>query len=239
MPLSVPPMLPKEVETLPQGEDWAYELLWGGERVRTIKYEEGVNVIARDGRDCTNRFPRVAAAVARLRARSAILDGEILHLDSCSRGAVEFLAQAADDILSSQTILLAYDYLYDEGVDVRPSSLLCRRLRLAAAVQGTPIVISPMMHGSAEHALEVATRLGMRGVVAKRSGSAYRPNSLCNDWVKVTLEPSGAGATPKRSPGARGRLPWLRRIGPLFGPGCLACFSARAVLSCMETGLAG
>lgn len=181
------PMLAREVSVLPQGEDWVYEFLWSGERVRAVKHDGGVHLISREGRDLTNRFPRVAATVARLRAEYVVIDGEILYLDSYSLPVVRFLAEASDESLSGSMVFLAFDLLCDEGRDIRNFSLLCRRLLLASTVQGTPIVLSPLIEARSEAARAAAARLGFRGVIAKRAGSAYRPNSLSHDWLKKTF----------------------------------------------------
>lgn len=184
-----PPLLAKEVNALPHGEDWIYEFFWGGERVRAIKQGAAVQLIARDGHEVTNRFPRVAAAVARLRLADAIIDGEILYLDSYPAPVGRFLEQAMDEITSGGLAFLAFDLLGQEGKDVRQLSLFCRRLLLSSAVQGTPIILSPLIDGNSEVALASAARLGFRGVVAKRAGSPYRPNSLSTDWLKTTFPP--------------------------------------------------
>jgi bifunctional non-homologous end joining protein LigD len=188
----VQPIQAKEAPVLPRGEDWVYEFLWAGERVRAVKRADGVHLFSREGKDITNRFPRIAASVAKLRANHAILDGEILYLDSYAEPAVRFLERAADDLSNTRLALLAYDLLCDEGRDVRHLSLLCRRLLLVSLVQGTPIIVSPLLSGPSEHARAMAVRLGMRGVLAKRCGSAYRPNALSCDWMKVTLTPPGS-----------------------------------------------
>lgn len=83
--------------------------------------------------------------------------------------------------------LLVYDLLCDEGRDVRQYSLLSRRLLLASIVQSSPIILSPLIDGNCETALAAAARMGFRGVVAKRAGSPYRPNSLMTDWVKKSF----------------------------------------------------
>ncbi len=188
-PFLVPPLLAKEVDALPHGEDWIYEFLWGGERVRAIKHESAVQLLARDGRDVTNRFPRIAAAVAKLRIAEAIIDGEILYLDSYPAPVGRFLAQVVDEGPGSALAFLAYDLLCHEGKDVRQFSLFCRRLLLSSAVQSTPIILSPLIDGNSRVALASAARLGFRGVVAKRAGSPYRPNSLSTEWLKTTFPP--------------------------------------------------
>jgi len=182
-----PPVLPKEIATVPHGEDWIYEFLWGGERVRAIKGDVGVWLMTRDGRNLSNRFPAVAAAVAKLRPASAVIDGEILLLDRCSPLALRFLSELCDDQSDVKVVLIAYDVLERSGEDLRHFPLLGRRLLLASLVQGTPIVLSPFYKGDSRAALREAAKLGVAGVVAKRAGSTYQPSALLHRWVKVTL----------------------------------------------------
>jgi bifunctional non-homologous end joining protein LigD len=196
------PMLARDVDELPRGQDWVYEFLWGGERVRAIKRDDSVQLLSRDGRDFTNRFPRIAAAVARLRGTDIVLDGEILYLDSYSESAVRFLAEATDELWGGSLALVAYDLLCDEGKDIRQFSLLCRRLLLASTVQGTPIALSPLIDGQSKTAIAASARLGFRGIVAKRAGSAYHPNSLAHDWVKLAFAPRSNARIAGRRVGA-------------------------------------
>ena len=194
-----PPLLAKEVNTLPHGEDWIYEFLWGGERVRAVKHEAGAQLLSRDNRDITNRFPRLAAAVDRLRLASAVIDGEILSLSSYPEPATRFLAQASDEPWGGGVAFLVYDLLNHDGKDVRQFPLLCRRLLLASVVQGTALILSPLIDGNSEAALAASARLGFRGVLAKRAGSPYRPNSLATDWLKTTFAPLPAEALARLS----------------------------------------
>lgn len=184
-----PPVLPRNISSLPQGEDWMYEFLWGGERIRAVKDDRGVRLLMRDGRNLGNRFPRVAAAVAKLRPVNAVIDGEILLLEGYSDSAVRLLAGASDDIAQAQVALLAYDLIWRDEDDLRLVPLLGRRVLLASIVQGTPIILSPLFNGGAAAALREADRLRLAGIVAKRAGSCYRPNALTAQWVKFTLPP--------------------------------------------------
>jgi bifunctional non-homologous end joining protein LigD len=197
-------VLPKEALNAPEGEDWIYEFLWSGERVRAIKVDAGVWVLGRDGRNLSNRFPRVAAAVAKLRPPSVVIDGEILLLGGYSPAAVRYLSRNCDEAMQSQVVLLAYDLLHRGAEDMRGLPLLGRRLVLASLVQQTPLVLSPLFHGSSGAALNEASRLGLAGVVAKRAGSCYQPSALAHSWVKVLVPPlRPPGPLPRNEP-ARG-----------------------------------
>lgn len=196
-----PPMLARDAPFLPEGEDWSYEYNWGGERVRAIKQDGNVRLVAKDGRELANRFPRVAAAVARMRAQSAVIDGEVLLLDGYSAAAIEQLAKVSDDISQARVALLAYDLLELEEQDLRGLSLICRRLKLSAALQGTPVILSPRSYDAPAHAAAEAARLGLPGIVAKRAGSPYRPNAATPDWVKVA---AGVGTSARGQGGSAG-----------------------------------
>jgi bifunctional non-homologous end joining protein LigD len=186
------PMLACEVRTLPGGEDWIYEFLWGGERIHAVKREDGVRLISREGQDVTDRFPRVATAVARLRSTNVILDGEVVYLNTYPAPVIRFLAEAGDEPFGGSLAFVAFDLLCDEGRDVRHFSLLCRRLLLSSIVQGTPIVLSPLIDARSAAARAASARLGFRGIVAKRAGSRYRSNVLSHDWLKTTFALSAA-----------------------------------------------
>lgn len=194
-----PPVQPKAMASAPTGEDWVYEFLWGGERVRALKDEGGVRLLSRDGRNLVNRFPRVAAAVAKVHARRAIIDGEILILENYSPAAVKRLEAVSDDIAQAQVGLLAYDLLAHDEQDLRLTPLLGRRVLLAEAIQCTPIILSPFFKGDCDAALCEAERLGLQGIVAKRAGSGYRPNALITPWVKVMLPPRPTPPPPGRT----------------------------------------
>src|SRR5262249_6720802 len=79
-------------------------------------------------------------------------------------------------------------------------SLLSRRLLLASVVQGTAIVLSPLLEGYSSTALEASARLGFRGIVAKRAGSAYRSTSLTAEWAKMTFPVTTTGCTIPKPP---------------------------------------
>lgn len=187
-----PPVQPKETAVAPMGEDWSYELFWGGERVRAVKDGASVRLYARDGRLLANRFPAVAAAVARLRVERAIIDGEILQIGGYSSEAADYLARASDELVHARVALIAYDLLQLGDRDLRERPLLGRRVLLASLLQGTAIVLSPLIAGSAEVALRAASHLGLRGIVAKRAVSSYRPNALSTPWLKVLLPQAAA-----------------------------------------------
>ena len=75
----VPPCLPTKASQPPGGDTWLHEIKHDGFRVIARKDGERVRLYSRPGNDLTYRFPLIVEALARLRSRSCIIDGEAMH----------------------------------------------------------------------------------------------------------------------------------------------------------------
>ena len=74
-------MTAKVVQALPEGEEWSYEVKFDGCRALLIKDRDRVQIHSRMDNDLTRTYPSVAIAASRLRAESAVVDGEIVAVD--------------------------------------------------------------------------------------------------------------------------------------------------------------
>jgi bifunctional non-homologous end joining protein LigD len=72
----IAPCLPTSAARSPSGEPWLHEIKHDGFRVIARKDGNRVRLYSRPGNDTTKRFPLIAEALVRLRARSCIIDGE-------------------------------------------------------------------------------------------------------------------------------------------------------------------
>src|SRR5216683_2815614 len=72
----IAPCLPIKAAKLPSGELWVHEIQHDGFRVIARKDGDRVRLYSRSGNDLTRRFPLIVDALARLRSRSCIIDGE-------------------------------------------------------------------------------------------------------------------------------------------------------------------
>jgi len=70
------------VDRLPEGDEWLYEVKFDGYRALLMKRGERVEIRSRNDKDLTRTYPSVAAAARRLRADSAVIDGEIVAVDT-------------------------------------------------------------------------------------------------------------------------------------------------------------
>ena len=97
---NVRPMLASSATTLPEGDQWSYEVKWDGYRTLALKDGTKVKLLSRNLKDATARYPTVARAVGDLRAKTAILDGEIIAIDEHGRPSFQALHhQAAHTIV--------------------------------------------------------------------------------------------------------------------------------------------
>jgi ATP-dependent DNA ligase len=73
-----PPMEAKLVETIPTGPNWQYEPKWDGFRCLGFRDGEEIDLQSKSGQPLGRYFPEVIAAVAALKAKKFVLDGEIV-----------------------------------------------------------------------------------------------------------------------------------------------------------------
>src|SRR6516164_4329354 len=81
----IAPCLPTKADTLPSGGLWIHEIKHDGFRIIARKDGERVTLYSRPGNDLTYRFPLIVEALARLRSRSCIIDGEAVCCDDDGR----------------------------------------------------------------------------------------------------------------------------------------------------------
>jgi ATP-dependent DNA ligase len=72
----IAPCLPINAPQPPSGEQWPHEIKHDGFRIIARKDSKRVKLYSRPGNDLTYRFPLIVEAIAKLRSRSCIIDGE-------------------------------------------------------------------------------------------------------------------------------------------------------------------
>jgi bifunctional non-homologous end joining protein LigD len=185
-PTFIEPMTPRLVEQLPDGEEWIREFKLDGYRALLIKDRERIEFRSRKDKDLTAGYPALSEAGLRLKAKQAVLDGEIVSVNK--QGIPSFQALQHPREYPDHTIVFyAFDLLHLNGEDWTHKSLQRRRARLPAVIDKSGLHISGDIPGSAAEALEWAREMGLEGVVAKRKDSPYDA-ALEDAWLKVKLQ---------------------------------------------------
>ena len=146
--------------------------------------ELGVRLYSRPGNDLTQRFPLIADALARLRARSCILDGEAV---SCGDDGIAVFDRIRYKRYDDTVFLYAFDLIELNGDDLRREPLETRKATLASllARAATGLRLNEHLeHANGVDVFEHACRMGLEGIVSKHKGSPYRSGRSL-DWLKA------------------------------------------------------
>ncbi len=184
MPAFVEPMKAKPSTDLPESENWMYELKFDGYRCLGAKAGKSVKLWSRAGNDFTLRFPAVAEALASLKVKSALVDGELVVPDEEGRPSFQ-LIQNVDASTPVRAIL--FDLLEVDGQDLREQPLMARRKRLAALLpkNGTTLFFSTELTGDPKQLLAEVAERGLEGLIAKRRDSVYEAGRRSGAWRKI------------------------------------------------------
>ena len=158
-----------------------YEIKHDGFRIIARKDGPRVRLYSRPGTNLTHRFPLIA--LAGLRARSCIIDGEAVACDD--RGVASF-ELVRHQRANGSVFLYAFDLIELNGDDLRRDPLEVRKatLRSMLAKAGLGLRFNKHIEGDGPTVFAHACRLGLEGIVSKRKGSAYR-SGRSPDWLKM------------------------------------------------------
>ena len=172
---------------LPEGQQWLYEVKWDGYRALAYKERGTVRLLSRKGNDLTRDYPEVAEAVTGIRAKTAVLDGEIVALDDQGRPSFQMLQHRATLGKNRRVVYYAFDLLNLNGRDLRSLPLEERKNRLADVVQGSAVLLSATLEGPPDILIEEVSRLGLEGIIAKRKDSTYETGKRSGAWQKFKV----------------------------------------------------
>jgi ATP-dependent DNA ligase len=171
-----------------------FELKWDGFRVGVVCRAGEVRLWSRNGKDFTEKFPDVQAAVAEQVGTDCVLDGELvvwtgerMDFDALQQRMVNTAATVRRRLAPAQPAsLVVFDVLAVGKVDVRPMRWTARRGRLESLAQAwqPPVQLSPVTADidEAREWLEAFKASGVEGLVVKGATTRYQPGR--REWVK-------------------------------------------------------
>jgi bifunctional non-homologous end joining protein LigD len=243
-PPELSPQLATAAQRAPVGDEWLHEIKFNGYRILVRIAGGKARLSSRNGLDWTGKFPELAAALARLPVKAALLDGEIVHM--APNGATSF-SGLQNDLAEGRTaalVYMAFDLLYLDGWDLTGAKLVDRKAALEALLQGAPPTIrySDYQRGRGPQFFAGAQSFGLEGIVSKRADSRYRPGRS-PQWLKIKCgadeefviagytDPEGAragfGALLLAYYTPAGKLTYAGRVGTGFSDKLLASLRAR------------
>jgi bifunctional non-homologous end joining protein LigD len=238
LPTFQKPELATLVDKLPDGKDWLFEVKFDGYRALAAVAGDHVRIYTRNGLDWTDRYPIIARALAALDLDGALLDGEVVALDSEDRSDFSMLQKALSEGGHGLNYFI-FDLLGQGGKDLRNQPLIARKERLQKLLEGLPrsgpLAYSDHVVSDGREMYRTLCEKAFEGVIAKRTNSRYR-SGRGHAWLKIKCHQEqefvivGWLASTKNRPfssiilaqSARGKLRYAGRVGSGFSDHDLA-----------------
>jgi len=187
--LTPPPFQPVQLATLvdhvPAGDRWVHELKFDGYRCLLSFGGGSARAFTRSGLDWTEQFASIVKDAATIDARSALIDGEAVVIDTNGKSNFQAL-QAAIKGDPANIQFYAFDLLNLDGEDLTGRPLLERKARLRALLEGRTGIIHYSDHivGKGEQLFDRFCGAGLEGVISKRADARY-VGSRNGTWLKT------------------------------------------------------
>ena len=178
------PMLATPETAVPRGKDWVFEVKFDGFRALAYVHRGECELVSRNEKDLTARFPTVAKAIAKaVKTPNAVVDGEIARIDPSGKTSFSELQQGTGPL-----VFFAFDLLEVDGEPLVDLPLSERKARLRDVLDKRVTSVAYSEHFEDGEALfRVAQEQHLEGVIAKRLDCPYKQRRT-RDWLKIKTE---------------------------------------------------
>jgi ATP-dependent DNA ligase len=188
----------EDARDIPTGAKWQYEPKWDGFRCLAFRDGAEVQLQSKAGQPLARYFPEIVEAMAGLRARQFVLDGEIVIPAAAGLSFEDLLlrihpAESRVQRLARETpgLYIAFDLLVDERGKLLTGLRLAERRSRLEAFAGQNFGEGQVRLSPATPDLEKARVWlndlggGLDGLVAKRLDCDYRSGERGTGMVKI------------------------------------------------------
>ena len=183
-PSKLSPMLATMVDKPFDKEGWQYEIKWDGYRTVAFCNKNKVELKSRNDKSFNAKFYPVYKAVQQWNI-NAVVDGEVVVLDEDGKsnfGALQNWRSEAD----GEIYFYVFDLLWMNGKDLMQIPLSERRNILKHIVPENNVIrLSESFEVSGIEFFETAKKMGLEGIMAKKSDSVYSAGNRSKEWLKI------------------------------------------------------
>jgi bifunctional non-homologous end joining protein LigD len=174
------------VDTPPPGAQWLHEIKFDGYRLLGYVSGSVSRLLTRNGKDWTESFPSLSAALKKLPVRDAVLDMEAVMLDADGKSSFQSLQAALGQGGDRDRILAyAFDLLYIDGADLTQKTLKKRKERLQTVLKNNKALrYSSHVIGRGAEMFAKACKTGLEGIISKEVNALYVPGRQ-RSWLKI------------------------------------------------------
>ena len=185
-PKTLEPMLATLVDKPFDEEGWIYEIKWDGYRALSFLNKGHVDIRSRNNKSFNDKFYPVYAALQALKM-NAVLDGEIIVVNDqgiSNFGKLQNWRSEAD----GQLLYYVFDLLWYNGRSLLDVPLNERRELLRTTIPADAIIhISQAFSSSGTEFFDVAAKMKLEGIMAKKEDSLYSPGIRTREWLKIKI----------------------------------------------------
>ncbi|HET9304965.1 MAG TPA: non-homologous end-joining DNA ligase [Candidatus Sulfotelmatobacter sp.] len=199
MPIVIRPMLAESISEPFDNADWLFEIKWDGYRAVAFIENGKVRLVSRNQNELTARYPELKDLAKFIKAKNAILDGEVVALDEQGKASFSLMQQRtgfrpggkrATANADVPVLYYAFDLIYLDGEDWHRVPLDQRKRKLGSVItSGDSLRYSDHYEERGKALFEIARSKGLEGIVAKRSASCYEEHRS-RDWLKIKIRHS-------------------------------------------------
>lgn len=185
-PDDMQPMLATLVNGPFDDPGWEYEVKWDGYRALAYLNKGEVSLQSRNRKPFNDKFYPVYQQLREWKI-NAVIDGEIVVINE--NGLSDFNAlQNWRSEADGELVYYAFDILWMEGQSLIHLPLTDRKAILQSIVdQNSPVQLGYSVAADGKAFFEAAQKMGLEGIMAKKSDSEYYPGIRTRDWLKIKI----------------------------------------------------
>jgi bifunctional non-homologous end joining protein LigD len=191
------PMLPRPLAESFDSDEHLFQPWWGGRRalvyVGPAETPGGgvVRIADEDGLDITRHLRELAGLAVRVDARSAVLDGELVVVDSSGRADATAMEARLEGRAGRAVAFLALDVLHLDGRSLLNQPLAKRHEALRRVLRpGDEVVAVPAIPSEGRALWDAVVAQGVAGVLARQHASPYLPGIRSRLWRFIAAVPA-------------------------------------------------
>jgi bifunctional non-homologous end joining protein LigD len=193
--ISTEPMLASLASTHLEG--YFYEIKWDGIRAIIRKEGEKVQIISRNQRDISDKFPEIITSVQKIDAETALIDCEIVVLNE--QGVPQFAkvisrmhTLGVEGIKHGMNLNPATAYVFDalflDAQDIRNQAIEKRRAWIRTCFSDSKSLRFSQSFDDGLALFAAIKAQNMEGVILKKKGSTYKTGQRTTDWLKIKVQ---------------------------------------------------
>ena len=186
IPIGMKPMLATLVDEPFDDPEWVYEIKWDGYRALGFSLQNGdVQLLSRNNKQFNEKFFPIYETLQSWKV-DIVVDGEIIVIND--KGASDFGAlQNWNSEKDGELVYYVFDLIWYDGKDLSDLPLIDRQAILQTVLpqDDNRVRLSQVIKSDGVDFFNAASKMGLEGIIAKKTNSLYSKNNRSTEWLKI------------------------------------------------------